>query len=278
MHAEPAEWHSFGDAPPAAVAVAPAGTPAAATAGPQGATAVTQVKQLRDHAVGQTAWFAAGATVLSVVVGVAVFVTTLTFAGGPRDQVVIAARGTPVASGQAAIGARPSAGAEGATAVAPATLLVDVEGAVREPGLHRVPAGSRVGDAIAAAGGYADRADLEAAARTLNLAEPLADGAKIRVPLIGDMPLIGDSPPHIDLGPGASQPADGSPAATGLVDLNHADEAALDSLPGIGPVTAAKIIGARENAPFASLDELVTRDVLSASVLDKIRALATVTP
>lgn len=272
MHAEPADWHSFGDGPP------PAGTATAATAGPQGATAGAQVKRLRDHAVGQTAWFAVGATVLSVVVGVAVFVTTLTFGGGRGDQVVIAARGTPVASGQAAIGGRPSASAEGSTAVAPATLLVDVEGAVREPGLHRVPAGSRVGDAIATAGGYADRADLEAAARTLNLAEPLADGAKIRVPLIGDTPLIGDSPHQIDVGPGASQPAGGSPAAPGLVDLNHADEAALDSLPGIGPVTAAKIIAARESAPFASLDELVTRDVLSASVLDKIRALATVTP
>jgi competence protein ComEA len=264
MPGEPAEWHSFGDVPSPP-------PPVDGNAGVHVAPGATGVRRPGRRPVGQNAWLAVGATVLSVVVGVAVFAGTLTFAGGRHDQVTVAARGTPAASPRAVL-AGSSVQAVGATAGAVAqSVLVDVEGAVREPGLHRVPAGARVGDAIAAAGGYADRADLEAAARTLNLAEPLADGAKIRVPLIGDGPLI------VDL-PAALQPSAKAPDAHALIDLNHGDEAALDSLPGIGPVTAAKIIEARASAPFASLEDLVTRNVLSASVLDKLRGLAMVTP
>ncbi len=148
-------------------------------------------------------------------------------------------------------------------------ILVDVEGAVRRPGLIRLAPGSRLGDAIEAAGGYAGRADLIAAARLLNLAESLEDGDKIDVPALGEAPV---TTPTATAAPAAG------PASGALLDLNHADEAALDALPGIGPVTAAKIIAAREATPFTSPDDLQARGVVGQSTMDKIRALVTVLP
>lgn len=135
-------------------------------------------------------------------------------------------------------------------------LVVDVEGGVREPGIHHLPAGSRVADAIAAAGGYADTADLAAASRSLNLAAAVVDGQQIVVPVLGGEPVT-----------------DGG---EGLVNLNRATQAELEELPGIGPVTAEKIITAREEQPFATLDELLSRDVLTARQLEGIADLVTV--
>jgi competence protein ComEA len=148
---------------------------------------------------------------------------------------------------------------QGATS-APA-LIVDVEGAVLEPGVHSVPAGSRVADAIQAAGGYSTEVDIAAAAAALNLAELLTDGQKIHVPARGEVAPI----------PGAAT----SGPVGGLIDINHASQGELESLPGIGPVTAAKIIAAR---PFATIDELDSRDVVGPSVMEQIRDLITVTP
>lgn len=141
----------------------------------------------------------------------------------------------------------------------PSVLVVDVQGAVVFPGLHQLTPGARVADAISAAGGYADSADLDAAARALNLAAPLLDGQQIVVPAVGD--------------PGGGGGGGGS---DDLVNLNTGDGAALEALPGIGPVTVQKILDARAIRPFATLDELVERKVLTASQLDKIRDLVTV--
>ena len=141
-------------------------------------------------------------------------------------------------------------------------LIVDVEGAVVDPGVHSVPAGSRVADAIEAAGGYSTEVDIAAAAAALNLAEQVTDGQKIHVPARGEVVTIPG---------GATQP----PTGTGLIDINHASQEQLESLPGIGPVTAAKIIAAR---PFATIDELDSRDVVGPSVMEQIRDLITVTP
>lgn len=141
-----------------------------------------------------------------------------------------------------------------------AEMLVDVEGAVQRPGLHRVPAGSRVADALAAAGGYSDDADLVAAAARINLAAPLSDGQQIHVPRIGQAA-------------GPEAPAD---TAGGLVNLNTASPEALEALPGIGPVTVQKIVAARTERPFTSLDELVERGVINRGQLEQIRDLATV--
>jgi competence protein ComEA len=153
----------------------------------------------------------------------------------------------------------------------PAMLVVDVAGAVARPGLLRLPAGSRVGDAVAAAGGYAPTADLDAAARDLNLAAPLADGAKVLVPTLGTPPTTASS------GAPAAGGGAGS-AAGGRLDLNTADQAALEDLPGIGPVTAGRILESRAEAPFAAVDELRGRGLVGESTFTKLRDLVTVAP
>lgn len=153
-----------------------------------------------------------------------------------------------------------------ATAEPAAQLVVDVQGAVIQPGLHSLVAGSRVGDAIAAAGGYSQQVDIDAAAQRLNLAERLTDGAKIHVPERGQtLPAPSG---------GVAETLTGG----GLVDINHASESELDTLPGIGPVTAAKIIAAREHALFARIEELETRDVVGPATFEKIRDLITAMP
>jgi competence protein ComEA len=138
-------------------------------------------------------------------------------------------------------------------------LVVDVEGAVLRPGIFELPAGSRVADAIEAAGGYGPQADLAAAAAQVNLAAVLRDGQQLVVPVLG-----------VAAGGGSG---DGS--AGGLVNLNSASPEALDALPGIGPVTVQKIVAARSEQPFASLEEMVTRKILTSSQVDKIRDLVT---
>jgi competence protein ComEA len=138
-------------------------------------------------------------------------------------------------------------------------IVVDVAGAVAQPGLVRLNQGDRVGDAIAAAGGFAPRVDLAETGIALNLAQSLDDGAKVVVP---------------ELGGDASVPAAGGPR-DGRIDLNSADEAALESLPGIGPVTAARIIDAREQQRFTSVDELRAREIVGESVFEDIRDLVT---
>jgi competence protein ComEA len=152
------------------------------------------------------------------------------------------------AAGQAAAGPLP-AGSTGAG------LLVDVAGAVVRPGLQRVAAGARVADAIEAAGGYGPRVDLAATARTLNLAQPLVDGSKVVVPELG----LSNAP--------AGQPGDDR------IDLNSADQATLESLPGIGPVTAARILAARTERPFGAVSELRDRGIVGESVYADIAEL-----
>lgn len=131
------------------------------------------------------------------------------------------------------------------SAAAATELVVHVAGHVAVPGIHRLPPGSRVGDAVASAGGSLPGAGVDA----LNLARPLADGEQIVVP-----------------GPGAtvaSAPATETVTARrpdGRLDLNLADAADLDELPGVGPVLAERILAHRTAmGRFTSVDEL--RDV-----------------
>jgi competence protein ComEA len=149
------------------------------------------------------------------------------------------------------------------------TIFVDVEGAVAEPGIRELPAGSRIADAIAAAGGYATDADLEGAAAILNLAQPLSDGEQVHVPRIGEAQPGQSSP-----GP-ATAGGDGGGGTTGLVDLNTATPEELEALPGIGPVTVQKIVAAREERPFTSLQDAVDRGVIHLGQLEDIQGVAT---
>lgn len=148
-------------------------------------------------------------------------------------------------------------------------IVVDVQGAVAEPGVRELPAGSRIAEAIAAAGGYATDADLAAAATAINLAQALSDGEQVRVPRIGES--------QVATGGGAS----GAPTTTGrsggggVVNLNSATPEELEALPGIGPVTVQKIVAARQEQPFASLDDAVQRGVINRGQLEDIQGLAT---
>ena len=153
-----------------------------------------------------------------------------------------------------------------ASAPGPATLVVDVQGGVAEPGVRELPAGSRVADAIAAAGGYGTDADLVAAAVAINLAQLLADGEQIRVPRVGDAQVAEGG------GPAASA---GTASGGGMVDLNTATPEELEALPGIGPVTVQKIVAARQEQPFASLEDAVQRGVINRGQLEDIQGAAT---
>lgn len=141
------------------------------------------------------------------------------------------------------------------TATAVQVVVVDVVGAVARPGVVRLPAGSRVLDALLAAGGMTGDADLFA----LNKAALLRDGMRIYVPRPGEPLPAG---------------AAGTPAES-RIDINRASEAELVSLPGIGPTTAAKIVRSREAKPFARPEELQTRGLITARVYSDIKDLVT---
>jgi competence protein ComEA len=160
-----------------------------------------------------------------------------------------------------------------ADAAAGAELVVEVAGAVAHPGLYHLPPGGRVADAITAAGGFGPRVDAARAAAQLNLAAHVADGDRILVPSRDD-PSPPPGGPVIGGAGGGAAPAGG--AAAGPVDLNRATAAELDALPGIGPVTAAKIIAARQERPFASVDDLRTRKLVGQSTFEKLRSLVVV--
>jgi competence protein ComEA len=154
----------------------------------------------------------------------------------------------------------------GSPAASPAqTIIVDVAGAVVRPGVYTFPLGARVGEAIAAAGGYGPRVDADSASRNLNLAALLRDGDRVRVPSRDD--------PQ-----GAATPPGGQGGATEpgrLLNLNEASSAELEALPGIGPATVAKILAARAERPFARVDELLERKLVTSKVLEGIRRLVT---
>ena len=141
---------------------------------------------------------------------------------------------------------------------APARLLVvDVAGAVRRPGLYRLAQGSRVQNAIVQAGGATRRAELD----LVNLAAPLADGEQVLVPARGAA------------GAGAAAAA-GSPSPTAPLDLNSATAEQLDALPGIGPVTAQKIIDYRQaHGPFKSIDDLASIPGLGPAHIANLKGL-----
>ncbi|WP_107772431.1 ComEA family DNA-binding protein [Nocardioides sediminis] len=163
----------------------------------------------------------------------------------------------------------PAAGASGATGTpasgspsASPDLTVDVAGKVRRPGIAVLPAGARVVDALEAAGGARRGVDLTA----LNLARPLVDGEQILVgvPDAAGVPAtVGD--------PG------GAPTTGALVNINTADPATLETLPGVGPVTAGAIIGWRdEHGGFTAVEELLEVDGIGDATLAQIAPHVTI--
>lgn len=135
----------------------------------------------------------------------------------------------------------------------PPGLVVDVAGAVRRPGVYTVPSGERVVDAIARAGGFTAHADRTA----VNLAAPLVDGEQVVV-----------------AGAGAGGASGSSFASGAPVSLNSATAEQLDTLPGIGPVTAQKIIDYRtQHGPFTSVDALDAIPGIGAARISELQGL-----
>ena len=158
----------------------------------------------------------------------------------------------------------------GAPPTTPGEVVVHAAGAVRTPGVYTLPSGSRVADLVDVAGGLAGDADPE----RLNLAGPLTDGGRVYVPRVGqaDVPLaVGEVP----AAPGA--PGQGADGTGPMVNVNTADGPQLETLPGIGPATAAAIIDHREqHGPFASVEDLLDVRGIGDARLADIRDLVTV--
>ena len=140
-------------------------------------------------------------------------------------------------------------------AVAARRLVVDVVGAVRRPGLVRLPQGSRVADAIARAGGLRKGAERAG----VNFAAPVSDGQQVVVPQRGAA---------VAAGPGAGS------ASAGPVSLSSATAEQLDALPGVGPATAARIVAYRQqHGPFRTVDELVGVPGIGPAKLEALKGL-----
>jgi competence protein ComEA len=142
------------------------------------------------------------------------------------------------------------------TSLSSATMYVDVVGAVRRPGLYRLRDGSRVADAVTRAGGPTPKAQID----LVNLAARIADGEQIVVPARGSVAAVAPTP--------------GGGAASGPVHLNSATLEQLDALPGVGPVTAQKILDYRQkHGAFGSVDELDAISGIGPARLETLRDL-----
>ena len=142
--------------------------------------------------------------------------------------------------------------------------VIYITGAVMRPGVYRLPAGTRVYQAVEQAGGLSSEADPEA----FNMALPLSDGVHVHVPRKGD-------PPGQPVGYQANDPG----PVQGLVDINRADSATLQHLPGIGPKIADEIIRFREErGRFSSVEDLLSVKGIGEKKLSAIKDLVTVSP
>ena len=176
--------------------------------------------------------------VLVAISAVALVVFALARLHGGDGQTVVVVEDTPA----------PTRSAE-------PSIVVDVAGAVVHPGVYRLVAGSRIADALAAAGGATDDADLAA----LNKAAPVRDGQRVYVPR-----------------PGETVPAGSAGSDAQLkIDVNHATATELEALPGIGPTIAARIVRSRGGHPFARIEELQTRGLVTARVFADIKDMVT---
>lgn len=135
-------------------------------------------------------------------------------------------------------------------------ISVDVSGAVNRPGVYQLKDGLRIEEAIQAAGGFSETANSEYISKYLNLAQKLSDGMKIYVPYAGE---------------NVSVPQGGQVAGSNIVarvNINTATQAELEALPGVGPVTASKIISDR---PYQKIEDLLDKKIVSKSVFEKIK-------
>ena len=143
-------------------------------------------------------------------------------------------------------------------------IVVHITGAVPRPGVYALPQGARIQDGISAAGGFLAEADKT----NINLAELLEDGQKLDVPYIeGGSPVITTSVPEVVT------------STTELININTATASELDTLPGIGPTTAQKIIDYRtQNGPFVNAEDIINVSGIGPGTYERIKTLITVGP
>lgn len=134
-----------------------------------------------------------------------------------------------------------------------AQISIDVSGAVLNPGVYKLSSDSRIEDAVRSAGGFSDNADKEYISKSINLAQKISDGSKIYIP------KVGDTQTGISFSVGSSN--------TQKVNINTASQQELENLPGIGAVTADKIIAGR---PYQDIKDLVSKKVIGNSLFEKI--------
>lgn len=149
----------------------------------------------------------------------------------------------------------------------PATIVVDIEGAISKPGVRELPGGSLVADAIKAAGGFTQDADRVAVAKNMNQAEALKDHQKVYVPLIGET---------VAKAAGTDSDSD-SGEAGGLININTADGQELEELPGVGPAIAEKIIDYRDAfGSFETIEELMEVSGIGEKTFEKMKDQITI--
>lgn len=141
-------------------------------------------------------------------------------------------------------------------------IVVHITGAVPRPGVYALPQGARIQDGISAAGGFLAEADKT----NINLAQALEDGEKLDIPFIeGGSPVIATPLPQVVA------------TTTDLININTASVAELDTLPGIGPTTAQKIIDYRtQNGPFLNIEDIVNVSGIGPASFERIKDLITV--
>lgn len=137
------------------------------------------------------------------------------------------------------------------------TITIDIEGAVQKPGVYKLPHDASIQDALIAAGGMNNVADREKIARSLNLAAKIQDGGKIYIPFVGEQTVVVGGEGATVLG-----------AETGSININTAVSKELDTLPGVGEVTAQKIIS---NRPYGAKEELLSKKIVNQKVFDQIK-------
>lgn len=136
-------------------------------------------------------------------------------------------------------------------------ISIDVSGAVQKPGVYKLTYGSRIEQAIQASGGFSKEANQEYISKYLNMAQKVSDGTKVYVPFEGEQA----SGPQRNGGVAGTQ-------TNSQVNINTVTQAELESLPGIGPVTASKIISDR---PFQVVEDLLNKKTVSKAIFEKIK-------
>ncbi len=147
-------------------------------------------------------------------------------------------------------------------------IVVDLQGAVQNPGVYELPAGSRINDLLIHAGGLAVDADREWLSKNINLAQKLSDGVKVYIPNQKEVWQFG--------GPGlatTSQGGEVAGAVAGKININNASQSQLESLWGIGEVRAKAIIA---NRPYQNIDELLIKAKIPKNVFEAIKDKITI--